>query len=101
MKEHVSLDVKKYRLYRLNDKVSHYSSEAMHPYENEVVTVLYKGKSKKDDSVLAGYTDKNKRVNFSAPEEMIGKLMDVRTDTAWRFLLNGTFLQEHKAMVTG
>ncbi|MGX0035232.1 hypothetical protein ACUW9N_000366 [Staphylococcus auricularis] len=32
---------------------------------------------------------------------MIGKLVGVGIDTAWRFSMNGTFLQEHEAMVIG
>ncbi len=45
----------------------------MSKYEGQTVTVLCEGSSKKDDQVLAGYTDKNKLVNFKAPKEMIGK----------------------------
>ncbi len=64
MKDNVPLDVKKERLQRLNKKVGHYSQIAMSKYEGQTVTVLCEGSSKKDDQVLAGYTDKNKLVNF-------------------------------------
>ncbi len=40
----------------------------------------------KDDQVLAGYTDKNKLVNFKAPKEMIGKLVEVRIDEVTVFI---------------
>ena len=41
----------------------------MSQYEGEIVTVLCEGSSKKDDTVLAGYTAKNKLVNFKAPKK--------------------------------
>ena len=51
----------------------------------------------KDDTVLAGYTAKNKLVNFKAPKEMIGKLVDVKIDEAKQYSLNGTFVGEHQS----
>ena len=100
MKDNVPTEVKKERLQRLNKKVGEYSQKAMSQYEGEIVTVLCEGASKKDDTVLAGYTEKNKLVNFKAPKEMIGKLVDVKIDEAKQYSLNGTFVQEHqKTMV--
>ncbi|MDU2136229.1 MAG: TRAM domain-containing protein, partial [Staphylococcus warneri] len=49
-----------------------------------------------DDTVLAGYTSKNKLVNFKAPKEMVGKLVDVKIDEAKQYSLNGTFIGEHQ-----
>lgn len=94
MKDNVPLNVKKERLQRLNKKVGHYSQIAMSKYEGQTVTVLCEGSSKKDDQVLAGYTDKNKLVNFKAPKEMIGKLVEVRIDEAKQYSLNGSFIKE-------
>ncbi|HCV1500988.1 TPA: tRNA (N6-isopentenyl adenosine(37)-C2)-methylthiotransferase MiaB [Staphylococcus aureus] len=94
MKDNVPLDVKKERLQRLNKKVGHYSQIVMSKYEGQTVTVLCEGSSKKDDQVLAGYTDKNKLVNFKAPKEMIGKLVEVRIDEAKQYSLNGSFVKE-------
>ena len=93
MKDNVPLNVKKERLQRLNKKVGHYSQIAMSKYEGQTVTVLCEGSSKKDDQVLAGYTDKNKLVNFKAPKEMIGKLVEVRIDEAKQYSLNGSFVK--------
>lgn len=73
----------------------------MTQYEGQTVQVLCEGASKKDDTVLAGYTNKNKLVNFKAPKEMIGKIVDVKVDEAKQFSLNGTFLgASEKAVVT-
>ncbi|MDU7187768.1 MAG: MiaB/RimO family radical SAM methylthiotransferase, partial [Klebsiella sp.] len=101
MKDNVPLEVKKERLQRLNKKVGIYSQQAMSQYEGKIVTVLCEGSSKKDENVLAGYTDKNKLVNFKGPRESIGKLVDVKIDEAKQYSLNGTFIQEHqRSMVT-
>lgn len=58
MKDNVPTEVKKDRLQRLNKKVGQYSEKAMQHYEGQVVTVLCEGTSKKDETVLAGYTEK-------------------------------------------
>lgn len=57
-----------------------------------MVTVLCEGSSKKDENVLAGYTEKNKLVNFRGPKEAIGQLVKVKIDEAKQYSLNGTFL---------
>ncbi|SUM32839.1 (dimethylallyl)adenosine tRNA methylthiotransferase [Staphylococcus gallinarum] len=101
MQDNVPMDVKKDRLQRLNQKVSQYSEAAMKPYEGQTVEVLCEGASKKDDTVLAGYTAKNKLVNFKAPKDMIGKIVEVQIDEAKQYSLNGTFIRESgKAVVT-
>ncbi|WP_436861907.1 tRNA (N6-isopentenyl adenosine(37)-C2)-methylthiotransferase MiaB [Staphylococcus caeli] len=101
MKDNVPLDVKKERLQQLNKKVSYYSERAMQQYEGQVIQVLCEGTSKKDDTVLAGYTAKNKLVNFKAPKAMIGKIVDVQVDEAKQYSLNGTFLRaSEQKMVT-
>ena len=96
MKDNVEKEVKKDRLQRLNQKVGYYSERALKGYEGQVVTVLCEGSSKKDNEVLAGYTDKNKLVNFRGPKEVIGKLVDVKVDEAKQYSLNGTFLHVHE-----
>lgn len=93
MKDNVPLEVKKQRLQRLNQKVGQYSQQAMSHYENTTVTVLCEGTSKKDDTVLAGYTGKNKLVNFKGPKEAIGQLVEVKIDEAKQYSLNGTFVR--------
>src|SRR5699024_10912491 len=85
MKDNVPLEEKKARLQQLNKKVAYYSEQAMTQYEGQTVQVLCEGASKKDDTVLAGYTNKNKLVNFKAPKEMIVKIVDVKDDKAKQF----------------
>ncbi|HEC2173544.1 TPA: tRNA (N6-isopentenyl adenosine(37)-C2)-methylthiotransferase MiaB [Staphylococcus delphini] len=92
MKDNVPTDVKKERLQRLNRLVGEYSSRALKAYEGETVRVLCEGASKKDDEVLAGYTEKNKLVNFRAPKAVIGKIVDVKIVEAKQYSLNGEFV---------
>ncbi|MCG3412545.1 tRNA (N6-isopentenyl adenosine(37)-C2)-methylthiotransferase MiaB [Staphylococcus massiliensis] len=99
MKDNVPTRVKKERLQTLNKKVGEYCQEALKRYDNEVVTVLCEGTSKKDDEVLAGYTDKNKLVNFRGPKDVIGKLVDVKITDPRQYSLNGEFVGIHDAMV--
>ena len=101
MNDNVPLDVKKDRLQQLNKKVAYYSERAMQQYEGQTVQVLCEGVSKKDDTVLSGYTSKNKLVNFKAPKSMTGKIVNVYIDEAKQFSLNGTFISVNdKTVVT-
>ena len=43
--------------------------------EGQTVEVLVEGSSKRRDDVLAGYTRKNRLVNFKADPKYIGKLV--------------------------
>ncbi|MGV3042793.1 tRNA (N6-isopentenyl adenosine(37)-C2)-methylthiotransferase MiaB [Staphylococcus rostri] len=92
MKDNVPTDVKKARLQRLNQLVGKYSAEALKAYEGKTVKVLCEGASKKDEEVLAGYTERNKLVNFRAPKSMIGKIVDVKIVEAKQYSLNGEFV---------
>src|SRR5699024_6919867 len=71
MKDNVTMEVKKERLYRLNELVNKQSAESMKKYQDKVVKVLVEGESKKDPDVLAGYTERNKLVNFKGPKSAI------------------------------
>lgn len=89
MKDSIPMDVKKERLYRLNELVNKQSAESMKTYQGCVVRVLVEGASKKDPDVLAGYTEKNKLVNFKGPETAIGQIVDVKITEAKTWSLDG------------
>lgn len=94
MKDNVPLEVKKERLYRLNELVNELSAKAMKQYEGKVVEVLVEGESKNNPDVLAGYTRRNKLVNFVGPKSAIGKLVKVKITEAKTWSLNGTMVEE-------
>ncbi|MCA0969060.1 tRNA (N6-isopentenyl adenosine(37)-C2)-methylthiotransferase MiaB [Halobacillus litoralis] len=94
MKDNVSQKEKKDRLHRLNKIVNQQSAEAMSRYEGEIVDVLVHGESKNNPDVLAGYTKRNKLVNFRAPDAVIGKVVPVRITKAKTWSLDGELIEE-------
>jgi tRNA-2-methylthio-N6-dimethylallyladenosine synthase len=94
MQDNVPMEVKKERLQRLNALVNELSAKAMNAYEGQVVEVLVEGESKNNPDVLAGYTRKNKLVNFIAPKTTIGKIVKVKINEAKTWSLNGEIVVE-------
>ena len=70
----------------------------MEKYKGQVVEVLVEGKSKNDPNVLAGYTRRNKLVNFVGPESAIGKIVHVKVTETKTWTLNGVMVEEHQAV---
>jgi len=93
MKDNVPEEVKKERLQRLNAVVEEFSTAALKAYEGKEVEVLVEGTSKKRDDVLAGYTRRNKLVNFAAPKEYIGQVVKVKIVEAKSYSLRGEFIE--------
>ncbi len=97
MKDNVSMEVKKERLQRLNQLVNELSAKAMKKFEGQVVEVLVEGESKNNPDVLAGYTRKNKLVNFKGPKSAIGQLVNVKIIEAKTWTLDGVMVEEREA----
>ncbi len=87
--DNVSMEIKKERLQRLNELVNKQSAESMQKLKGTVFKVLVEGESKKDPDVLAGYTERNKVVNFKGPKSMIGQIVEVEITEARTWSLNG------------
>ncbi|WP_433749946.1 tRNA (N6-isopentenyl adenosine(37)-C2)-methylthiotransferase MiaB [Falsibacillus pallidus] len=94
MKDNVPMEVKKERLQRLNSVVNELSAEALKKYKDRVVEVLVEGESKNNPDVLAGYTRRNKLVNFKAPKTAIGKIVKVKITDVKTWSLNGEMIEE-------
>ena len=94
MQDNVPMEVKKERLQRLNPLVNEFSAKAMKKYEGEIVEVLVEGESKNNPEVLAGYTRRNKLVNFRGPKSAIGKLVKVKITNAKTWTLDGEMVEE-------
>jgi tRNA-2-methylthio-N6-dimethylallyladenosine synthase len=94
MQDNVPMEVKKERLQRLNALVNELSAEAMKKYKGQIVEVLVEGESKNNPDVLAGYTSRNKLVNFAAPKSAIGKIVKVRIIDTKTWSLNGEMVEE-------
>ncbi|HEY9569530.1 MAG TPA: tRNA (N6-isopentenyl adenosine(37)-C2)-methylthiotransferase MiaB [Metalysinibacillus sp.] len=93
MQDNVPDDVKKDRLDRLNDVVREYSAKALEQLVGTEVEVLVEGSSKRREDVLAGYTRKNRLVNFEGPADSIGKLVTVKIIEAKSHSLVGEFIK--------
>ncbi len=93
MVDNVPEEVKKERLQRLNAVVAEFSANALKQYEGKIVEVLVEGSSKKRDDVLAGYTRRNKLVNFDGPKELIGQVVKVKINEAKAYSLRGEFVE--------
>lgn len=94
MVDNVPEEVKKDRLQRLNAVVSEFSAKALKQLEGQVVEVLVEGSSKKREDVLAGYTRRNRLVNFKGPQDLVGKLVRVKILEAKSYSLVGEFVEE-------
>ncbi|MBN2299854.1 MAG: tRNA (N6-isopentenyl adenosine(37)-C2)-methylthiotransferase MiaB [Acholeplasmataceae bacterium] len=81
--------VKKERLYILNDRINHGYLLGNQRFLNRTVKVLVDGTSKKNDKVLAGYSEHNKLVNFKGDPSLIGQIVNVKITVAKTWFLLG------------
>lgn len=89
MEDNVPMEVKKERLYRLNETVARIGLEQNKKLEGSVQEVLVEGVSKTNDKVLAGRTRTNKLVHFAGDESMIGQYVHVKIHEAKTWTLHG------------
>ncbi|MGM7681619.1 tRNA (N6-isopentenyl adenosine(37)-C2)-methylthiotransferase MiaB [Cytobacillus sp. Hm23] len=94
MQDNIPMEVKKERLQRLNALVNEFSAIKMKEHEGKIVEVLVEGESKNNPEVLAGYTEKNKLVNFRAPKSVIGQIVKVKITQAKTWTLDGEMIEE-------
>ncbi len=84
----ISLEEKKDRLQKLNELVKVYAKENNQKFVNTVLDVLVDGPSKKDKSVISGYSPQWKVVNFTGDAKP-GDIVKVLITSASLFTLNG------------
>ncbi len=89
MKDNVDMDIKKDRLYRLNDKVKMYANEKNQALVGETLKVLIDGPSQKDETILAGYSEGLKLVHIKGSEDLVGQIVEVKITEAKTFNLYG------------
>ncbi len=94
MEDNIPMEVKKDRLQRLNAVVNEISAKKNLAYQDQIVEVLVEGESKKNPEILAGYTSKNKLVNFKGPKSSIGKIVKVKITQAKTWTLDGEMIEE-------
>lgn len=89
MEDDVPPEVKKARLAALNEKIGFYARRNNEAEVGKIRKVLCDGPSKKDPSVLCGYSEENRLVNFTGENIREGDIADVRITEARSFSLNG------------
>ena len=89
MEDNVPMEVKKQRLYRLNETVARIGLEQNKKLEGTVLEVLVEGVSKNNDKMLAGRTRTNKLVHFAGDESLIGQYVHVKVQEAKTWTLHG------------
>lgn len=87
--DHTPEDAKKQRLYILNDKINQGYLRGNSRFLDQTVKVLVDGVSKYDDTVLAGYTEHNKLINFKGDPSLIGQIVEVKVTLAKTWFLMG------------
>ena len=93
-KDIVDETVAKKRLYKLNDLINEGFLKGNKRFENKIVKVLVEGHSKTNESVLSGYTENNKLVNFKGPDSLIGKIIEVYIEKAKTWSLDGKIVEK-------
>jgi len=82
-------DVKKERLYKLNELINEGFARGNKRFEGEVVEVLVDGISEKNDLLLMGYTKHNKLVNFEGDKSLIGRIVNIKITKTYTWHLFG------------
>jgi tRNA-2-methylthio-N6-dimethylallyladenosine synthase len=98
MADDVPMEVKKQRLYRLNEVLGQFSKESNESCKGQVMDVLVEGESKNNSEVLAGRTRTNKLVHLTGPKELIGKIVPVKITDAQTWYIKGEWV--HAAAVS-
>lgn len=90
----VTLQEKKARLQRLQERINHQASAFSQAMVGTTQRVVVEGPSKKNPNELAGRTENNRVVNFQGPEGLIGQMTEVIIVEALRNSLRGRWLDE-------
>ncbi|MDF2938048.1 MAG: dimethylallyladenosine tRNA methylthiotransferase [Paenibacillaceae bacterium] len=99
MSDDVPEQVKKARLYRLNELMMELSKASNDRLRDQVVEVLVEGESKTNSSVLAARTRTLKLVHFEGPKELVGQLVKVRITEPQSWLLRGELVHAEAGKV--
>ena len=89
MKDNVPFDEKQQRLERLNEVVREKALKQNQRFLNQVVDVLVDGVSKKDETMMTGYTAHQKLINFKGRKEDVGQIVKVKVTEAKTWALKG------------
>jgi tRNA-2-methylthio-N6-dimethylallyladenosine synthase len=88
----VALETKKQRLYQLQTVLDRQAHAISHAMVGSTQRILVEGFSKKDPQQLAGRTENNRVVNFTADSQLIGQFVTVKITEALPNSLRGEII---------
>ena len=94
MVDNISDEVKSARFNELKKLVDKQTEEDAKKYLHQELLVLVDGASKKDRTVLSGYTESDKVVHFKGPRSLIGKIVKVKIIATKTFALTGELISD-------
>ncbi|MCG7920741.1 MAG: tRNA (N6-isopentenyl adenosine(37)-C2)-methylthiotransferase MiaB [Candidatus Thiodiazotropha lotti] len=97
----VSLEIKQQRLERLQQLINTQAQSISRQMVGTTQRILVERPAKKDPAQLAGRTENNRVVNFTAPAELIGQFVEVRITEALPNSLRGEWLGQLKESAVG
>ena len=96
MEDDISPKEKKERLAVLNERIGKYARMNNEAALGKTLKVLCDGPSRKNPSVLAGYSEENRLVNFTGEGIREGDIVDVKITDAKSFSLDGEAVSSGK-----
>ena len=88
----IELEVKKARLYKLNQVINDGYLQGNKRFLGKTIDVLVEGISKNNNNTLAGYSPHQKLVNFRGDKEKIGSIVPVKIIEAKTWFLMGEMI---------
>ncbi len=78
LEDDLSEELKKERLYKLNDLINEGFKSGNEKFRDMTVKVLVDGVSKGNENRLSGYSEHNKLVNFDGTIDLVGQIVEVK-----------------------
>ena len=91
--DQIPADVSKRRLLTLNKAINDGFLRGNKRFENMELEVFVEGVSDKDNTILTGYTENNKLVNFEGDASLIGTIQKVKITKAFTWHLRGELIK--------
>ena len=93
MEDNVTIEEKKKRFKRLTDHINRHQLAIYQKFQDQTIEVLVDGFSKKNESMLSGYSKDMKLVHFKGDSKWIGKLVYVHITKCKTFTLEGELVE--------
>ncbi len=93
-------EVKQERLQIVQQRLYAQGAQISRRMVGGVHSILVERLSRKDPTMLAGRTENNRVVNFSAPAELIGRFVDVRVTEVMPNSLRGELVDDYDSVLT-